>query len=80
MKEARATKRAYDADIRGLMDQHGVKTEYEVVSGFLVNAVVHAEQKELDERRRAVSEAMAVIRRILLPMLRAREAMTLTIT
>ncbi|CAG8483573.1 7867_t:CDS:2 [Paraglomus brasilianum] len=60
---ARITKRAYDADVRGLMNQYGVMTEYEVVSGFIINAIVKADHKKVREIQRAVSEAMVGIRR-----------------
>jgi len=63
VEDARVTKRAYDADVRGLMNQYGVMTEYEVVSGFIFNAVVKMERKKLREIQRAVSEVMAGIRR-----------------
>ncbi|CAG8615328.1 5770_t:CDS:2 [Paraglomus brasilianum] len=63
VEDARVTKRAYDADVRGLMNQYGVMTEYEVVSGFIFNAIVNMERKKLREIQRAVSEVMAEIRR-----------------
>ncbi|CAG8584237.1 5579_t:CDS:1 [Paraglomus brasilianum] len=44
------TKRAYDADVRGLMNQYGVMTEYEVVSGFIVNSTIKVEQVKYRER------------------------------
>ena len=63
VEDARATKRAYDEDVRGLMNQYGVKTEYEVVSGFVINAIENAEQKKPRDTRKAVGEAMVGIRR-----------------
>ena len=45
------------------MNQYGVMTEYEVVSGFIFNAIVNMERKKLREIQRAVSEVMAEIRR-----------------
>ncbi|CAG8577530.1 1329_t:CDS:2, partial [Paraglomus brasilianum] len=63
LEDARVTKRAYDADVRGLMNQYGVMTEYEVVSGFIVNSTIKVEQKKPRDTQRAVSEAMNGIRR-----------------
>jgi len=36
LENARTLKRLYDASIKGLMSQFGVRTEFEVASGFLV--------------------------------------------
>ena len=44
------------------MNQYGVTTEYEVVSGFIVSSTIKVEQKKPRDIQRAASEAMTGIR------------------
>jgi len=46
LDKARILKKSYDANIRGLMNQFGIMTEFEVVSGFIVNAITKVDRKK----------------------------------
>ncbi|CAG8473389.1 2339_t:CDS:1 [Acaulospora colombiana] len=63
LEDARATKREYDAELRGLMNQFGVSSEYEVSSGFIVKPTVKIERKKPREVQKSVADNIAVIKR-----------------
>ncbi|CAG8567169.1 13561_t:CDS:2 [Dentiscutata erythropus] len=64
VEDARACKRDYDSEVRGLMNQYGVLSEYEVASGFIVNTVLKVEKKKPRDVQKSVSDMIAVIRRL----------------
>ncbi|CAB5391526.1 unnamed protein product [Rhizophagus irregularis] len=63
VEEARKIKRTYDADIKGLMNQYGVKTEFEVTSGYIVNTIINLERKKSRDINKSVMDAFISIRR-----------------
>ncbi|CAG8567884.1 9056_t:CDS:2 [Gigaspora margarita] len=64
LEDARACKRDYDSEVRGLMNQYGVLLEYEVASGFIVNTVLKVEKKKPRDVQKSISDMIAVIRRL----------------
>nr|CAG8522922.1 6936_t:CDS:2 [Entrophospora candida] len=63
LEEARMTKRRYDTDIRGLMNQFGIRLECEVVSGFIVNSTVKIEKKKPRDVKKSVMDAIMAIQK-----------------
>ncbi|CAG8557141.1 10331_t:CDS:2, partial [Ambispora leptoticha] len=62
LDDARVQKRKYDSCVRGLMNQYGIESEYEVVTGFIVNPVTKNERKKLREISKSVMDAITGIR------------------
>ncbi|RIA90179.1 RNA dependent RNA polymerase-domain-containing protein [Glomus cerebriforme] len=62
VEDARNIKRAYDADIRGLMNQFGIKTEFEVTSGYIVNTITKVDRKKSRDVAKSVMDAFTPIR------------------
>ncbi|KAG9298243.1 hypothetical protein G9A89_002731 [Geosiphon pyriformis] len=62
LEDARIQKKRYDSSVRGLMNQYGVSSEYEVVSGFLINAISKIERKKPREISRSIMDSMTGIR------------------
>jgi RNA-dependent RNA polymerase len=63
VEDARKIKSLYDADIIGLMNQYGVKTEFEVVSGYIVNIITNVDRKKSRDITKSVMDAFIPIRR-----------------
>ncbi|CAI2178873.1 1603_t:CDS:2 [Funneliformis geosporum] len=63
LENARFLKRTYDEDIRGLMNQFGIMTEFEVVSGFIVNTVTKVDKKKPRDITKSVLDAMGPIKK-----------------
>ncbi|CAG8460481.1 5250_t:CDS:2, partial [Racocetra persica] len=64
LEDARECKRDYDSEVRGLMNQYGILSEYEVASGFIVNTVLKIEKKKPRDIQKSVSDMVAVIKRL----------------
>ncbi|CAG8525700.1 7878_t:CDS:2, partial [Ambispora gerdemannii] len=62
LDDARAQKRRYDSYVRGLMNQYGIASEYEVVTGFIVNPITKIEKKKPREISKSIMDAMTGIR------------------
>jgi hypothetical protein len=63
LDDARKLKRAYDADIRGLMNQFGIMTEIEVTSGYIVNTITKVDKKKPRDVTKSVMDALIPIKR-----------------
>jgi RNA-dependent RNA polymerase len=63
LEGARTLKRAYDADIKGLMNQFGIATEFEVTSGYIVNTITKIDRKKPRDVAKSVMDAMMPIKR-----------------
>ncbi|CAG8444865.1 5544_t:CDS:10 [Acaulospora morrowiae] len=63
LEKARTLKRAYDTELRGLMNQFGVSSEYEVSSGFIVKPTVKIEKKKPRDVQKSVADNITVIKR-----------------
>ncbi|GBB88560.1 hypothetical protein RclHR1_01510011 [Rhizophagus clarus] len=63
VEEARRTKIRYDADIMGLMNQYGVKTEFEVTSGYIINNISSIDRKKSRDITKSVMDAFIPIKR-----------------
>nr|CAG8498711.1 9679_t:CDS:2 [Entrophospora candida] len=63
LEDARFNKRSYTSDIRSLINQFGVMSEYETVSGFIVNPTIKVEQKKPREVKKSVMDAVAAIQK-----------------
>ncbi|KAF9423615.1 hypothetical protein BGZ94_008244 [Podila epigama] len=62
MDNARVVKAQYDAEVKSLMNQYGVKSDLEVVSGFIMGYDVKTNKREHDLRK-AITAAYGAIRR-----------------
>jgi RNA-dependent RNA polymerase len=63
LKNALILKRAYDADIKGVMNQFGIMTEFEVVSGYIINTITKIDKKKPRDIVKFVMEAIIPIRK-----------------
>ncbi|CAJ0750121.1 20050_t:CDS:2, partial [Entrophospora sp. SA101] len=63
LEDARFNKRSYTSDIRSLINQFGVMSEYETVSGFIVNPTIKVEQKKPREVKKSVMDAVTAIQK-----------------
>jgi RNA-dependent RNA polymerase len=63
LEDARMLKRAYDADIRGLMNQFGIATEFEVTSGYIVNTITKVDRKKPRDVAKSVMDSINPIKR-----------------
>ncbi|GBC02547.1 hypothetical protein RclHR1_04680008 [Rhizophagus clarus] len=60
--DARKIKNTYDADIMGLMNQYGVKTEFEITSGYIVSTIISVDKKKSRDIAKSVMDAFVPIR------------------
>ncbi|RHZ65049.1 hypothetical protein Glove_319g157 [Diversispora epigaea] len=60
---ARKNKRDYDAEMRGLMNQFGISSEYEVASGFIVKPTVRIERNKPRDVQKSVADNANAIKR-----------------
>jgi RNA-dependent RNA polymerase len=63
LEDARILKRAYDADIKALMNQFGIATEFEVTSGYIVNTITKVDRKKSRDVTKYVMDAIIPIKR-----------------
>ncbi|CAB5393456.1 unnamed protein product [Rhizophagus irregularis] len=63
LEDARILKSAYDADIRGLMNQFGIATEFEVTSGYIVNTITNVDRKKPHNITKSIMDAVIPIKR-----------------
>ncbi|CAF0923174.1 unnamed protein product [Rotaria sordida] len=64
MKEASITKNAYDRELKRIMRQYGIKSEAEVLSGYILKFTTkqYAKQAKLFELRNEINHAVKAIR------------------
>jgi RNA-dependent RNA polymerase len=62
VEDARNIKSTYDADIMGLMNQYGIKTEFEITSGYIMNTVTNVDKKKSRDLTKSVMDAFIPIR------------------
>ncbi|KAF9959907.1 hypothetical protein BGZ65_012983 [Modicella reniformis] len=62
MEGARKCKAAYDGSVRSLMNQYGVKSDLELVSGFIMGVEIITNKREHDVRK-VITSAYAAIKR-----------------
>ncbi|GBB93343.1 hypothetical protein RclHR1_02150030 [Rhizophagus clarus] len=63
LENAIILKRAYDADIKGVMNQFGIMTEFEVISGYIINTITKIDKKKPRDIVKSVMDAIIPIRK-----------------
>ncbi|OZJ04567.1 hypothetical protein BZG36_02704 [Bifiguratus adelaidae] len=63
VREARDFKRRYDHALRSIMNQYGVDTECEIISGYLVKLLKQPNKKRYHEIKRSAMKASIELRR-----------------
>ncbi|CAG8594773.1 3523_t:CDS:2 [Diversispora eburnea] len=63
LEDSRKNKRDYDAELRGLMNQFGISSEYEVASGFIVKPTVRIERNKPRDVQKSVADNANAIKR-----------------
>ncbi|CAG8497276.1 1681_t:CDS:2 [Cetraspora pellucida] len=62
LKSARIHKQEYDSELRALMNQYGLLSEYETVSGFIINTTHLVGKKKPRETQNSVANMVAAIK------------------
>jgi RNA-dependent RNA polymerase len=63
LENARILKAEYDLNVKGLMNQFGVMTEFEVTSGYIVNTITKVDKKKPRDIVKSVMDAFIPIRK-----------------
>ncbi|EXX63767.1 hypothetical protein RirG_149260 [Rhizophagus irregularis DAOM 197198w] len=63
LNNALRLKRAYDAEIKGVMNQFGIMTEFEVVSGYIINTITKIDKKKPRNVIKSVMDTIIPIRK-----------------
>ncbi|GBC00871.1 hypothetical protein RclHR1_00040022 [Rhizophagus clarus] len=63
LEDARMLKHEYDNDVKGLMNQFGIATEFEVTSGYIIDSIIKIDRKKPRDLAKSVMDAIIPIKR-----------------
>ncbi|RIA85008.1 putative RNA-dependent RNA polymerase 1 [Glomus cerebriforme] len=63
LKDAQILKSAYDAAIKGVMNQFGIMTEFEAVSGYIIDTITKVDKKKPRDVSKSVMDVTVSIRK-----------------